>query len=360
MTGVRTSAVRSPLDFVRAARTGVAHADETMPAGRIMQQLRRCGPATRTVLAECTGLSSSTVNRAVSALLEYGLLRDRPDLAPRGRVGRPHVPVEVDTDQGFLAGIHLGERETWVVSGDLLGRELHRTTFATPASAFDVFAAIGAALRVHEVALQGRRALWAGLAVGGLYDGHRGALDHPRLGWCEAPVDALFRAIVPTPYTVVPYVEAVAEVEYHRFESAFRRRPESWLYLWAEQTISMAWLVDGLARSSADDIESFCAVTGQSSGDDADPSSNRSVLLGRAVALVRDVVNPDVVTVGGDAVTRQGPEREDVSDGYRQRSSYNDVPLLFSEPDDGLRSAAALGAASRVMYVDPIGAMQAR
>lgn len=212
------------------------------------------------MLADFTGLSASTVNRAVTSLLDHGLLRDRPDLAPRGRVGRPHVPVEVDTERGFLAGIHLGERETRVVSGDLLGRELHRTTFATPASAFDVFAAIGAALRVHESQLHGRQPLWAGLAVGGLYDEHRGALDHPRLGWCEAPVDVLFRAIVPTPYTVVPYVEAVAEVEYRRFESAFRRRPESWLYLCAEESISMAWLVDGLARSSADDIESFCAV----------------------------------------------------------------------------------------------------
>ncbi|MCD2113923.1 MarR family transcriptional regulator [Rhodococcus rhodochrous] len=345
---------------MRSARPGVFRGDETTPAGWIMQHLRRGGPATRTMLADFTGLSASTVNRAVTSLLDHGLLRDRPDLAPRGRVGRPHVPVEVDTERGFLAGIHLGERETRVVSGDLLGRELHRTTFATPASAFDVFAAIGAALRVHESQLHGRQPLWAGLAVGGLYDEHRGALDHPRLGWCEAPVDVLFRAIVPTPYTVVPYVEAVAEVEYRRFESAFRRRPESWLYLCAEESISMAWLVDGLARSSVDDIESFCAVLEPGSADGTDPSPNRAVLLGRAVALVRDVVNPDVVTVGGEALTGHGPDREDVSDGYRQRSSYNDVPLRFSEPDDDLRSAAALGAASRVMYVDPIGAMQAR
>src|SRR5690606_41415372 len=80
----------------------------------------------------------------------------------------------------------------------------------------------------------------------------------------------------------------------------------------------------------------------------------------RAVASVRDVVNPDVVTLGGEAFTRHGAEREGVSDGYRQRSSYSDVPLRFSEPDDDLRSAAALGAASRVMYIDPIGATQSR
>ncbi|MCB8913418.1 winged helix-turn-helix domain-containing protein [Rhodococcus rhodochrous] len=338
----------------------VSAADKATPAGRIMQQLRRSGPATRAVLAESVGLSASSVNRAVTALLDLGLVRERLDLAPRGRVGRPRVPVAVNTGRRFLAGVHLGERETSVVSGDLLGRELHRTTFTTPASAFEVFAAVGAALRVHEAALRDRELLWAGLVVGGRYDGQRGVLDHPRLDWCEAPVDALFRAVVPTPYTVVPHVEAVAEVEYRRFESAFRRGPENWLYFCADDTVSMAWLVDGLVRSSADDIESFCAALVPDEGGAAGAFPDRSVRLGRAVALVRDVVNADAVTVGGGVFTRAGQERGYLSEGYRQMSSYADVPLRFSDRYDEIRSAAALGAATRVMYLDPIGAMQSR
>lgn len=387
------------------APAGPARVDETTAAGRILQELRRGGPATRTMLATATGFSASTVNRAVAELLAYELLCDRPDLAPRGRVGRPHVPVDLNADRFVLAGAHVGVRDTLVVAGDLWGRELRRTTFPTPSRPDELFTRIGETIRAHERVLPERVPVRAGLAVGGRYDRSRGIVDHSRLGWAQLPVDALFGSVVATPYTVVPQVEAMAEVEYRRYEATFRHRPASWLYVYARETVAVAWLVDGVARSSVDGpgtvahlptewrVQCECgrvgcleaavadstvvdiavrsgvlpAVDGIGSVYTAAESGNRvaaellrhrSQVLGRAVALVRDIVNPEVVTVGGQAFTRYAPARAHVLDGYRRSSSYRDVPLRFSDHGDEIQSAAALGAASSAVFTDPTGALR--
>lgn len=90
------------------------------------------GPIFRDSAARTTGASIATVNRQVSALLSAGLLRERADLTVSGAVGRPRVPVEVDTDSFATVGVHIGCGVTRIVAADLSGRILGGLEIATP------------------------------------------------------------------------------------------------------------------------------------------------------------------------------------------------------------------------------------
>ena len=90
------------------------------------------GPIARDAIAKVTSLSVATVNRQVTALLDAGLLRERPDLAASGAIGRPRVPVEVNHEPYVTLGLHIGARTTSIVATDLFGRTLDVVETPTP------------------------------------------------------------------------------------------------------------------------------------------------------------------------------------------------------------------------------------
>lgn len=94
------------------------------PASRVMELVRRRGVIKREELARRTGLSTATVARAVSALVEAGLLRYAIDRTSDRGVGRPGTPLEVDTRRFVVVGVHLGRRVATVALGDLSGQVL--------------------------------------------------------------------------------------------------------------------------------------------------------------------------------------------------------------------------------------------
>lgn len=94
------------------------------PASRVMELVRRRGVIKREELARRTGLSTATVARAVSALVEAGLLRYAIDRTSDRGVGRPGTPLQVDTRRFVVVGVHLGRRVATVALGDLSGQVL--------------------------------------------------------------------------------------------------------------------------------------------------------------------------------------------------------------------------------------------
>lgn len=94
------------------------------PASRILELVRRRGRVKREELARRTGLSAATVARAVSSLIDAGLLRYGLDSPSERGVGRPGTPLQVDDRRFAVIGIHLGRRTTTVALGDLNGRVL--------------------------------------------------------------------------------------------------------------------------------------------------------------------------------------------------------------------------------------------
>ncbi|EUA22656.1 rOK family protein [Mycobacterium xenopi 3993] len=72
---------------------------------------------------------------------------------------------------------------------DLLGRTLDAVETPTPLSAQGpALGLLADGARRYLRRWQRRRPLWVGVAIGGVVDGTTGHVDHPRLGWRQAPV----------------------------------------------------------------------------------------------------------------------------------------------------------------------------
>ena len=100
-------------------------------AASVFAVVRQRGPVARDAIANLSGLSITTVNRQITALVDAQLLRERPDLAVAGAIGRPRIPVEANHNQFLTLGLHIGARCTSIVASDLLGRTLGGATVAS-------------------------------------------------------------------------------------------------------------------------------------------------------------------------------------------------------------------------------------
>ncbi|PRC47307.1 hypothetical protein C6A85_85615, partial [Mycobacterium sp. ITM-2017-0098] len=191
-------------------------------AAAVFAAARQRGPIARDVIAQVTGFSIATVNRQVTALLDAGVLRERGDLAVSGAIGRPRVPVEVNHEPFFTLGVHIGARTTSIVATDLLGRTLDVVETSTPrgGQAAGLTAIAGSARRYLSrppraggAPRHRRRPLWVGVATGGVVDSSTGYLDHPRLGWSDAPVGPVLAEALGLPVSVASHVDAMAGAE---------------------------------------------------------------------------------------------------------------------------------------------------
>jgi hypothetical protein len=136
-------------------------------AGAVFAAIRQQGPVARDAIAALTGLSIATVNRQVSALLDAQLLRERPDLAVAGAIGRPRIPVEINHEPYLTLGVHIGARTTSIVAVDLHGRTLDAVETPTPGgSPPQALAALADSARRYLARWHRRRPLWIGVATG--------------------------------------------------------------------------------------------------------------------------------------------------------------------------------------------------
>ena len=180
-------------------------------AASVFGAARLRGPIARDVIAQVTQLSIATVNRQVTALLDAGILHERADLAVSGAIGRPRVPVEVNHEPFLTLGIHIGARTTSIVATDLFGRTLDVVETPTPRGAqAAALASLAGSARRYLSRWHRRRPLWVGVAAGGVVDSTTGYLDHPRLGWSDAPVGPVLAETLGLPVSVASHVDAMA------------------------------------------------------------------------------------------------------------------------------------------------------
>jgi predicted NBD/HSP70 family sugar kinase len=389
-------------------------------AGSVFGAARLRGPIARDVIAQVTGLSIATVNRQVTALLDAGVLRERADLAVSGAIGRPRVPVEVNHEPYLTLGMHIGARTTSIVAADLFGRTLDVVETPTPRGPqVAALASLAASARRYLSRWHRRRALWVGVAAGGVVDSATGYLDHPRLGWSDAPVGPVLAEALGLPVSVASHVDAMAGAE---LLLGGRRLPASEiagaapadpllasagtsLYVYARETVGYALSIGGRVHSPASGPGTIAALPADSellggSGQlestvsdeavliaarkariiaaDGPASTMRSVLraarhgneqaqallaerarvLGQAVALLRDLLNPDDLVVGGQAFTEYPEGMELVEAAYAQRSVMPARQIRVTAFGNRVQEAGA-GVVSLVgLYADPIGAMK--
>lgn len=369
------------------------------PAAQVLRAIRLAAPVFRDEIAESTGLSISTVNRQVGALLKAGLIRERSDLAPAGAVGRPRLPVEVSVAEHLTIGVHIGYKVTSITAHDLLHRVVGAISVPTPA---DAGAENALTALAHSVAgflsrWRNREIRWVGVALGGrVHDG--GVVDHPRLGWSQAEVGRIFAQTLGYPVSVASHVEAMAAAEL----VANPAQRSSFLYFYAREMVGVAFSVDGsvhtpsagppvighfpigvttlldphrtgqleaatsdtgivaAARAAGLEVSEIAQVhEAARDGNELarDILTERAEVLGRAVALIADIFNPDHVVLGGQAFTDAPQTLPVVARVIRDTSVTAKRDVRVSRAGVTVQQQAAGAVSLDAIYADPLGAL---
>lgn len=371
------------------------------PAAAILRVARREGPIFRDAATSRTGISAASLNRHVVALVEAGLLRERADLAPPGAVGRPRLPFELRRDRHLTVGVHISYSTTTITTHDLHGRTLDGVRTATPHnSAAEALHAIGARARRFLHRWPDRRALWAGVTVGGRVDAD-GKVEHPRLGWDAAAAGESIGAQLDLPISVAPHVESMAAAEL-AFGAATDPH-DSTLYCYANETIGVALTIggavhnprtgpstighlpagptrlldprgtgrldDAVSNSGTLEAARACGIPANSTGALAALAAcgdelarallhERSRVLGRAIGHIADIVNPDRIVIGGRTFTDFPPTAHDVARSVAENSAGPHRELEVTAAGDDVQQRAAAAVSLDAIYADPLGSLR--
>lgn len=400
---------------VRSHRQVVApslHLSEAAAAA-VFRAVRLRGPVGRDVIAKVTSLSIATVNRQVIALLEAGLLRERADLAISGAIGRPRVPVEINHEPFVTLGIHIGTRTTSIVATDLFGRTLDTVETPTPLKATGpALESLADSAGRYLRRWHRRRPLWIGVSIGGAVDSGTGYVDHPRLGWRQAPVGPVLADVLGLPVSVASHVDAMAGAELLLGLRRFSSSSPTSLYVYARETVGYALVIDGRVHCPASGPGTIASLPVQSEllGDtgqlestvsdeavlaaarrlrlvpDIDPAARgggpgtaitdllrlaragnqqlkdllmeRARVLGEAVALLRDFLNPDELVVGGQAFTEYPEAMEQMETAFATRSVLPPRDIRITAFGDRVQETGAGIVSLGGLYADPLGGMR--
>jgi predicted NBD/HSP70 family sugar kinase len=382
-------------------------------AASVFRAVRLRGPVGRDVIAGVTSLSIATVNRQVIALLDAGLLRERADLAVSGAIGRPRVPVEINHEPFVTLGIHIGARTTSIVATDLFGRTLDTVETPTPLSpAGPALASLAESATRYLRRWHRRRPLWVGVAIGGTVDSATGHVDHPRLGWRQAPVGPVLADALGLPVSVASHVDAMAGAELLLGLRRFAPSSPTSLYVYARETVGYALVIGGRVHCPTSGPGTIAALpadsellggTGQLESTVSDEAvlsaarrlkilpgvapaarasgsttamaellrvaragnrpaqdllAERARVLGEAVALLRDMLNPDELVVGGQAFTEYPEAMEHVEAAFAARSVLPPRDIRVAAFGNRVQEAGAGTVSLGGLYADPLGAMR--
>jgi predicted NBD/HSP70 family sugar kinase len=381
------------------------------PAAGVLRVARARGPLSRDVAAKATGLSIATVNRQVSTLLDLGLLRERGDLTPSGAIGRPRVPFEVNHEPYLTVGIHIGAVVTSILASDLRGKVLGAVEVPTPRGpSAEALTGIARSARAFASRWHRRRPLWAGVALGGRVDAQTGVVDHPRLGWKSAQVGAIIAAGLGLPVSVAAHVEAMAASELLLSPDSedFVAQGETGLYFYARETAGIAITIDGRVHTPSSGPGSIAhlptgssaqcscgsrgcleatisdrAILGAAVSAGILPESarlpsmsalykvaaagsvaaqdllvDRAQVLGKTVAMLRDLFNPDRVILGGQAFTEYPAGIPHVAEAFARASSLERKDIRITGFGNRVQEYASTVVSLSALYSDPVGAMR--
>jgi predicted NBD/HSP70 family sugar kinase len=321
-------------------------------AAAVLRAVLDHGPLARSRIARLSGLSPAAVSRQYLVLARLGLVRERPELTVGGSVGRPQVPVDIDTEGPLVGGLHIGVPSSTHCLLDLRGRVVARGQARNPG--LTGAAAVEAAARPLPGFLAehaaGRPVLGFGAVIGGWVDpGDGTVVRHHQLRMDGLPLRAVLERALRLPVRVDNHARAIAKAEILFGRPSARR---SLVHLFVGNVVDAAVGIAGVVhrgpRSAAGDVAHLpvagdgdnggvggercaCGRTGcleAVAGDTAlceravregiipEPAvmllvdaaatgdrradrllRRRARLVGRAAALLTDVLNPEVILV---------------------------------------------------------------
>ncbi|MEU1125520.1 ROK family protein [Streptomyces sp. NPDC005899] len=217
---------RRPRPPHRSEISPPAPARRASGTGAVLGAILDHGPVARSTVARLTGLSPAAVTGHAGHLLSRGLVRESAETTgPRG-LGRPHVPLEIDTGRFLVAGAHIAVAHSTVALMDLRGRIVaeerrpHRDTEPRGLLA-DLAHRLPRLAAAHAA---GREVLALGVATGHRVDPAAGVVvEHPHLGWRAVPVRDVLSAATGLPVHVDSHSRALARAEQMFGEVTTRR-----------------------------------------------------------------------------------------------------------------------------------------
>ncbi|GAB3897060.1 hypothetical protein GCM10029964_079350 [Kibdelosporangium lantanae] len=238
-------------------------------AAVLLGAVLRHGPVARSTIARLTGLSPAAVTRNCAALADLGLLTEATTAIPYQGIGRPHVPLDIDTSRYIVAGLHIAHDFCTLALLDPRGcvRARLEVPHRDPGDPEDVLAtAADRLLRLHAEQLPGHVPLGLGVAAGGWVDTEAGVLvEHASLGWQGIRVRDALTARTGLPVRVDSHARALARAE-QLFGAAGQR--ESMVHLFVGNVVDAAIVTGGTphrgSRSAAGDVAHLAQETRRS------------------------------------------------------------------------------------------------
>jgi predicted NBD/HSP70 family sugar kinase len=154
------------------------------------------GPLSRRDIAALTGLSQSTVTKAVKPLLAAGFVVEEKEQAQGP--GRPVIPLRVNPQRHHVVGIKASARELTGVlidpQADVLASARRSLASSDPEGVAGEIAALAHEL-IEREARFAASAEGLGVAFGGHVDGRSGSIRYaPMLGWRNVPMGHMLEA----------------------------------------------------------------------------------------------------------------------------------------------------------------------
>jgi predicted NBD/HSP70 family sugar kinase len=377
----------------------------TTSASDVLRAVLDHGPVPRSTIARLTGLSPAAAGRYCTDLVRAGLVREVPRQGGRNGVGRPHVPVDISDERHAVCGLHIGALASTLAMVDLRGRVIARESHphgGRPAA--DVLTSVARRIPGFAAENAPRQPLGLGVASGGWIDPAPGVVvDHPALGWRDVPARDLLAGAAGLPVRIDSHARDLIKAE-QLFGD--RRSRGSVVHMFVGNVVDAAFATGGTVhtgpRSAAGSVAHLpvgerlgtcrCGQSGclqAAVGDDAlarraaragiiaEPSflallasagagtagalslmRERARLVGRAAAMLLDVLNPEVLVVAeAGAIRLPGcldVMRAEVAERSRTCRDPGRVVVATSFGGDVLPVSAGAVMLDAV-YADPLG-----
>lgn len=332
-------------------------------ATQVLEQVRAAGRASRDEIAAATGLSIATVGRTAAALVERGLLRERPDLARPGATGRPGVPVEIDADHYVTIGVHVGRRIATVALGDLTGRVLTSTTVRRPLGSEPDLEQLSREAATLLGSHPGRVPLAAGLVA-----------PWREIGLLPTEREAELHELTGLPVRTGDHISAVAAAEFLHRRQGQQGRDNGGLtlYLYARDTFGWSVAVDRGVQTDVTraaslthfptgaDVPCACGRSGcLAAAVDVLPDVDRARVLGAAAGSVRDMLSPDRVVLVGQAFTGDPGLLDVIVTAYEEHTALEHrVPVSFTRFGSDIQAISACTVALGPVLDDPLACVE--
>lgn len=179
----------------------------------LLRTVLRRGRISRGEIATELGLSQGTVSKIVAPIVSSGLLKELPSQYAGG--GRPRVPLDLDASSRLAIGLHLGSRKTTAGVVDLRGRGRAVTMEnRSPDDPAEVLARAATMITNLLGPDLRERVLGVGVTTSGWVDQGAGVVrSSESLGWQDIAVREPLEAALGVPVLVDSGVRALACAE---------------------------------------------------------------------------------------------------------------------------------------------------